>query len=443
MKVLGIILSALFLSTLTFAQCDKLDNHPDGKEAALRLFVYRDFVKNKQYEEALLNWTELYTHCKAGNGNILKDGINMYESFAAKAEDEAKKNECNEKVAVMMQERIDCYGQKTRKKTKLKYAGYRYYDLGKHFMKELGDNDRALKAFDKSLELDGNKVEKNLLTYYAYITVKQFRSEEIEAATARAVHDKLMKLMDSNLADYEETQVSVADEFAKIDRYIFDCAYFVKEVRPVFYSHYNDVDFLLEDVIKTLKRRRCEENEPLLVKAMDRYKFLKDSIIDTERDFIDEGNIALRDNKETEAKALFARGIEDASISSEKRFKGATRLGKLHQQDKEWSSAMDAYKKAASLNPNSGAPYISIGMLYLSANRGCSGFDRQLIAGAALDHFRKAKGFSDSASDASDKISTYSAYLPTKEVLFQRGIAVGSRKTVGCVLGVSTTVQSK
>ena len=119
MKVFGIILSALFLSTLTFAQCDKLENHPKGKEHALRLFVYRDFVKNKQYEEALPNWTELYTHCKAGNGNILKDGITMYKHFAKKAEDDAKKKENYEKVVQMMQERIDCYGNKTRSKTKL------------------------------------------------------------------------------------------------------------------------------------------------------------------------------------------------------------------------------------------------------------------------------------------------------------------------------------
>ena len=161
MKVFGIILSALFLSTLTFAQCDKLENHPDGKEAALRLFVYRDFVKNKQYEQALPNWTELYTHCKAGNGNILKDGIKMYTHFAKTATEDDKKKENYEKVITMMQERIDCYGNNKRKKTGLKYAGYRYYEMGKLQYKELGNYPKALEAFDKSMEFDGNKVEKN------------------------------------------------------------------------------------------------------------------------------------------------------------------------------------------------------------------------------------------------------------------------------------------
>ena len=444
MKVFGIILSALFLSTLTFAQCDKLENHPDGKEAALRLFVYRDFVKNKQYEEALPNWTELYTHCKAGNGNILKDGIKMYTSFAKNETDDAKKKENYEKVATMMQERIDCYGNKTkRKKTGLKYTGYRYYELGKLFYKDMEDYPRALAAFDQSIAADGNKVEKNLLTYYAFMTVKQFKAEEIDAEKARAVHNQLMELMDSDLATFEDTKVAVADEFDRIARSIFDCAYFVEKVNPTFYANYNNADFIMEDVIKTLKRRQCEEDEPLLAKAMTRYKAIQDSIRETNRDLIDKGNISLRDGNTSAAKNYYSQGIADASIPQDKRYKGAMRLAKLHQKDKEWSNALSTFKTAASLNSNTGEPYISIGMLYLSASKGCSGFERQLVAGAALDQFRKAKGFSDSASDASEKISTYRAYLPTKEILFQKGIGVGGGRTVGCTLKASTTVQAK
>jgi tetratricopeptide (TPR) repeat protein len=443
MKVFGIILSALFLSTLTFAQCDKLENHPDGKEAALRLFVYRDFVKNKQYEEALPNWTELYTHCKAGNGNILKDGIKMYTHFAKTATEDDKKKENYEKVITMMQERIDCYGNNKRKKTGLKYAGYRYYEMGKLQYKELGNYPKALEAFDKSMELDGNKVEKNLLTYYAFMTVKQFRAEEIDAEKTRAVHDQLMELMNSDLATFEDTKAAVAKEFDKIARDIFDCDYFVAIVEPTFYANYNDAEFILEDVIKTLKRRKCEEDEPLLAKAMTRYKAIQDSIREGNRDLIDKGSIALKGGNTSEAKNYYAQGIADGNIPQGKRYTAAMRLAKLHQKDKEWSSALSMFRKCTELNSNTGAPYISIGMLYLSANKTCSGFDRQLVAGAALDQFRKAKKFSDSASDASDKISTYGAYLPTKEILFQKGISVGARKTVGCVLSASTTVQSK
>lgn len=444
MKVFGIILSALFLSTtLTFAQCDKLENHPQGKEHALRLFVYRDFVKNKQYEEALPNWTELYTHCKAGNGNILKDGIDMYEYFAKNAEDDDKKKEYNEKVATMMQERIDCYGNKKRSKTGLKYAGYRYYDLGKHFFKEMEDYERALKAFDKSIELDGNKVENNLLTYYAFITVRQFRGEEIDATKAREVHKKLMELMDSNLENYEDTKVAVADEFDKIADDIFDCAYFEKKIRPQFYQNYNNLDYIMDDIIRALKRAECSEDDELLSMAMDRYKFMQDSLIEINRDDIDDGNIALRDGNVADAKRFYEKGIANPAIETNKRYKGAMRLAKLQQQDGEWSNALSTFKKAADLNSSTGEPYISIGMLYLSANKSCAGFERQLVAGAALDQFRKAKNFSDTASDAEDRISTYGAYLPTKEALFQRGISPGSGRTVGCVLKASTTVQTK
>jgi tetratricopeptide (TPR) repeat protein len=444
MKVFGIVLCALFLTTLTFAQCDQLDNHPKGKEHALRLFVYRDFIKNKQYNEALPNWEELYTHCKAGNGNILQDGIEMYEYFVQQTQDDAKKKEYNEKIATMMQERINCYGNTTvRKSTGLKFAGYRYYELGKHYYKVLNDPMRALEAFDKSIAADGNKVEKNLLTYYAFITVQHFKEEKISKEKALEVHNQLMDLMNTDLATFGETKTAIADEFDKIARDIFDCGYFVIKVEPTFYQNYDNAEFIKENVIVTLKKRQCEEDEPLVAKAMARYKAIQDSIIVSNRDDIDNGNIALRDENYSEAKRFFATGIENTSIDSDKRFKAAMRLGKLHEKDGSWSSAMDAYRKAASLNPNSGEPYISIGMLYLSANKSCDAFERQIIAGGALDQFRKARNYSDTASEASEKISTYGAYLPTKEVLFQRGMTPGSGTTVGCVIKVSTTIQTK
>jgi hypothetical protein len=86
---------------------------------------------------------------------------------------------------------------------------------------------------------------------------------------------------------------------------------------------------------------------------------------------------------------------------------------------------------------------MKIGLLYLRANKGCAGFDRQLVASASIDWFNKAKAFSDVAGEAAEKASSYRQYLPTKEVLFQRGIKVGSARSVGCTLRTTATVRSK
>ncbi|MGB0861824.1 MAG: hypothetical protein ACPGXZ_02855, partial [Saprospiraceae bacterium] len=139
MKVFGLILATLFISTSIFAQCNKLTDHPKGEAYAKRLFVYRDAIKAKQFENkvAIDQWRDLYKHCSAGNGNILADGEKIYKYFAKKAEKAGDKKTMKvylDSVAIVMAQRIECYGKKKRKKTGLPYAGYRNYLLGKHYL---------------------------------------------------------------------------------------------------------------------------------------------------------------------------------------------------------------------------------------------------------------------------------------------------------------------
>lgn len=441
MKIFGLIFSALFLSTLTFAQCDKLENHPQGKDYAMKLFVYRDFIQAKQYEQAIPKWEELYKYCKAGNGNILNDGETIYEYLASKATDEAKKKEYNEKVAEIMQHRVECYGKKKRSNG-LAYAGYRNYQLGKHYFTELKDYEKAKAAFDESLRLDGNKVEKGLVIYYPFIAVQLYQEEKLTVEEMRTIHAMLTKMIAEN-TDFADAQAGLDSEYTKIERDIFDCKYFVERISPDFYSHYNDAEYIKETVIRDLKKADCGEEHPLAVKAIARYKAVVDSIKVGEWNDIDWAKDFERNDNMSEAKSRYAKGIADGSIDQNKRYEAAMRLAKLNQRDGEWSSALANFRTASDLNSSTGEPYLSIGLLYLAANKGCGGFERQLVAGAAIDQFAKARNYSDTAGEAAEKISTYSAYLPTREVIFQNpNYSIGSSVTVGCVLRATTTVKT-
>lgn len=444
MKNAVILFLILCIPRFGFAQCDQLENHPDGKEAALKLFAYRDFVKAEDYEKAFPLWEELYKCCKAGNGNILNDGITMYSSFAENTIDDYKKEEYNLKIAPLMKERAECYGHKIRKKTGLPYYGFRYYELGKHYYKNLKDYEKAAFYFEKSIEADSAGIEPNLIAHYRFVVKKRYKNGEIEYDSLKSITKKLIKICDADTIKFKQTKENLYNELGARSAYYFDCEYIVQKLKPHYKKNKNNLSYDEKmEIIKALKRAKCDETNPFLKEVINDYKNMNCYPLIPDRDNIDQGNIALRDGKKEEAKKYYTLGIEQDGIDKQKRFKGAMRLAKLHQMDKEWEQALKYFNKAKELNPNSGEPYVSIGMLYLASNKNCDGFERQLVAIAAIYQFKIAKKYEDIEEEAKDKIETYSAYLPTDiSMLIHSGYKVGQEVTVGCVLKVKAIIRT-
>jgi tetratricopeptide (TPR) repeat protein len=473
MKVFGLILATLFISTSIFAQCNKLTDHPKGEGYAKRLFVYRDAIKAKDFDNkvAIGQWRDLYTHCSAGNGNILADGEKIFKHFAAKAEKAKDKKTMKiylDSVAIVMQQRIECYGKKKRKKTGLPYAGYRYYLLGKHYLvtaskfnpeedKELFVEyyKKAKDAFKKSIDLDGKKAEVKAYEYFGFTSVEIFKATDKTEPTVeemRATYKLLQGVSADNGAnaakeedktEFLELGETIKGYYSAIERHVFDCAYFVKTIKPTFYQNYDDLEFIKNSVRTELAKGGCGEEDEFFMVVKNRYVFLIDSLNEVNKDDVRRGYDALKAGDDATALEYFMKAINDASIPTDKRFDAAMRAGTLFQRDSKWNDALTYYNKAISLDGNSGKPYMKLGLLYLSANRGCDGFDRQLVASVAIDYFNKAKGYDDTAAEGAEKAGEYREYLPTTEQVFQRGMKPGTSTSAGCVLRKSTTIRTK
>ncbi len=483
MKVFWLMLVTALMSTTAFAQCNKLQNHPKGIDFAKRQFVYRDFIKAKKYDQAMPQWRDLYTHCRAGNGNILKDGVTIFKDKlkkAVKAKDKKEIKVYIDTVALLMNQRIECYGNRKRKASGLKYAGYRYYLLSKHYMTAANHFDKedeeelkyiyslyekAKDALVKSIEADGNKAEANAISYYGFLCTELFKSQFAEFNPSEkeyftneqllAVYNQIMDITDENIANNpkEKLKVKFTEVKAKVEGYfadgviakrIFDCEYFVKKYNDQgLFDTYKDNLEGLKGLFVALKRANCDETEPLVGKVLGRIKEINADIKQANKDKIDLARDSERAGDMVTAVRLYEEGINDTSIDSDKRYKAAKRLAGLAQKDKNWNRALSFYNKSASINSSTGEPYIKLGLLYLSANRGCAGYERQKVANIAIDYFNKAAKYGDTADEGSSKASEYRAYLPTKEQVFQRGGKIGGGITAGCKLKKSTTLRTK
>jgi tetratricopeptide (TPR) repeat protein len=109
------------------------------------------------------------------------------------------------------------------------------------------------------------------------------------------------------------------------------------------------------------------------------------------------------------------------------------------------NNARESARRAASLKPNWGAPYLLIGDMYVAGARNCGDdWGSRLAVIAAIDKYQYAKSIDPSmASDANERIGRISSALPEKEDGFMRQIKEGQTLTVPCWIGESVKVRFK
>lgn len=105
------------------------------------------------------------------------------------------------------------------------------------------------------------------------------------------------------------------------------------------------------------------------------------------------------------------------------------------------SRARTLAREALSFNPNYGKAYLFIASLYASSANACGSdeFEKRMVYAAALKMARKAQSV-DPGSGAGRYIASYRGNLPSKKIIFQKGVASGSSHRVGCWIGETVTV---
>jgi tetratricopeptide (TPR) repeat protein len=122
-------------------------------------------------------------------------------------------------------------------------------------------------------------------------------------------------------------------------------------------------------------------------------------------------------------------------------------IAQFYQAKGDYSSARSYANNAADMRPGWGDPFILIGRLYASSGSKCgsgTGWDSQVVVWAAIDMWSKAKNIDPSVTDeAQNLINKYYQYMPSKSDVFLRPeISVGSSFSIGCWIGVTTTVRT-
>lgn len=474
-KSIFTLLIAVTITNMSYAQCAKFNDSPNGDAALKAHSVYRTYMssmkkvedlkklKPEDFQIAFDNWKVAYEAAPAADGqrpSHWRDGRKMYSYMIMNEADEAKQKEYYDIVMRMYEEEQACYKTKGLPSYALgRQAFDMFYGIGAEGKKIRSSYDETIDVLSKAVEVGGNDTEYIVLDPYARVTVYQFTNEKMDKETARGIHTKLNEIADHNIANntklaaqYEYAKTTMNQVFAQIERNIFDCDYFVAKIKPDYAGNEDNSEFLKAS-ITTLKQQGCEAaTSPFLAELEQKWsKYAAEENAKRQAEFEANNpgvmaNKLYKEGKYAEAIDKYKEAIESEADDSQKALYYNSIASIQFRKLKNKGTARSNALKAAKLKPGWGKPYLMIGDMYASSTRSCGKepWQQRMVVLAAVDKYSYAKRIDSDPeiqAEANKKIGKYAGEKPDKGDVFMAGYKPGGSYKIGCWIGETVTIR--
>ena len=420
--------------------------------------VYRGIVNTmddrpeaeRDYEQAYEQWKIAYDLAPAADGGRpfhYSDGRKIFTQRFKNATDAAAKKEAADMVLKLYDEQVACYPD-----NKAMMLGRKAYDMFYTFNSSYEPN---LQALEEAIELGGNNTEYIVYDPVARIVVYQYKKNAMDKDRARNLYERLNDIADYNIENNETYKQYYTDArkvlngvYAEIEDDLFDCAYFRAKLEPSYRDNPDDIE-VLKYVYNKLKGQGCDPNLPIMQELSAKYTSIASEMnaeMEAERRRNNPAYDAAMLKKEGNVSGAIARyqdAVQAEADPSKKADYLLTMATMQYRELKDYGTARNNAREAASLKSGWGAPYLLIGDMYAaSANRcGDNAYERGLVILAALDKYAYAKSIDPSiAGDANKRIGRYSGSKPPKDEVFMKGTQ-GKSDNTGCWIGETVKVR--
>ena len=419
------------------------------KDYMNNLSLYDQFLKQKDYKQALTPWKTVYAKYPKSSKSVYTKGAKIYEGLISKETDAAKKTALLDEMMKMYDRRIKYFNEEGKV---LGMKGVAYLDLT---VRDVVENDgfEAVNAADvikgyeylsKSVELEGENSNVNVVFRNFRAAVTLFKVGEWDAEKVVEAFDTSIKVAEKNLEKdpeddnakwlYKTLEKSFANSGAA------SCEALVAMYQVKFNESPDDL-VLLKKISRMLNKKECTDTEFYDKVAERRYQleptsgaaysmarlFLKKEDFEKAMEYYKEA-IASEEDNEMLARYYYELGLLTLSKKG------------------DFQSARSYARKSAESNPEWGKPYLLIGDIYAqySKNYGKDEFQHKTLYWLAVDYFKKAKRVDvEVLEEANLKIATYSVYFPNKEESFFQGFKSGDKYKYEGWINESSTVRTK
>ncbi len=324
-----------------------------------------------------------------------------------------------------------------------------------------------------AVALDASQLQGAYIDAYFKATIDMVNNGKEEKMTIINVYQELSEVLDDNIKVLAETEAQLLEARANAEETgdSEGVSGFDKQIEKnekninINKGVKNNIDNLFQpyascdDLIKVFTAKMAETPED--IELLKRITTILDKKDCTDSKLFLEASVKLhemapspesaynigikyfKDGKNSEAAKYFEEAA--ASSNNDRVYRAYRNLAYCYLNTNSYGKARDAARKAATVDPTAGEPYIIIGMAYAASSNSFadSKFGGKEVFWAAVDKLVKAKTIDPSvANRASDLIRSYSQHFPSTETIFFNDFSEGQSYTVGGWIGESTSIRA-
>ena len=430
------LVASMFLGTNVFAQGKY---GADSAECIKYLSYYREYFKQKAYDEATPSWRKAYTLCPASaSQNMIIDGTTLVRRLITKnAKDIQYKNALVDTLIALHDKRAEAYPQYAV--TALNNKGL---DLNNYVK---NDSQKLYDGYEGIIAANGEKTKSQLYLFDIQAAIDLYQAGKLDAETVINIYQRNGELLekatpanDTEAEQNSKIKTDMGSLFAASK--VASCDNLIELFTPRFEADPDNLT-LATNIVKTMSLTDdCNSNDLFLkaVTTMHKQDPSASSAYYLYRLHAAKGNVS---DAISYMESAIASDETDAATDAQYQYELATFCFKNGQNAKAYECASAAAAASESL---AGKAYFLIGNIWGATRCGGDEIAKRAPYWVACDYMNKAKAADPSlAEEAQRYISQYSAYFPQTAEAFMYDITNGQSYTVSCGgMRATTTVRT-
>lgn len=397
------------------------------EDCLLKVSLFNESVKNKQFADAFDPWWSVYNTCPNANKAIYTQGAKIIEWKIANAADEAEKDQWRQVLMEAYDKRIKYFGNDP--KYPVPYIlGQKALDFCENFA-NVPMTEEVYGWFKQSIEGMGDRSQITVLTKAFEASYNLYKSNpdkygEQFIADYSLISGMLQRMWD-NPANKNATAAAQQKEY--VDNLFAssgaaDCDKLDELYAPLVETNADYLEDMLK-LIKLYRRVNCTESDVYFAASAAAHK-----LEPTEESAAGCASMCRKKGEYKDAIQYYQQALDlSAEDDNEARADYLYNMAYISYENLEnYPTSRNYARRSLEINPNQGRCYILIGMCYAAARPyseaelgAKAAILNKTAFWAAVDQFQKAKQVDPTCEESANKlISSYSKYFPTKEEMF-------------------------
>lgn len=410
----------------------------DSAECILHVSYYRDYLKQKSYEDATRNWRKAYALCPASASyNLLVDGGTLVKKLIGKNRNNSVYREALVDTLMTLYD--------LRAENFPKYIVSSLNNKGADLHNYVKDDSKMLhEGFSGIINTLGEKTRPTIFLYDFHALLELYQVGDAsteELLNAYSQYSEYLEKVEVKTETEKEQLSSVKEDLASLfaQSNVASCENLIEIFTPRLEAEPNNVT-LATNIVKTMNMTEdcagntlylnavtvMHENQPSSTSAYALYK------LNANQDKVD---LAISYLEEA-----IAHEDSDAKQDAEYKFQLATYCFKNNKIAKAYETALEVAKESSEL---AGKAYFLCGNIWGQIRCGGNEITSRANYWVAVDFFAKARAADETlAEEATRYISRFSAYFPASADAFMYDLVKGQAYTASCGgITASTTVK--